>query len=218
MSRNFKFLFCVIAIFAVNISAQVYRDTKPNVQISCSESPVRAGETTTFTVTVKPDSKLATYNWTISNGTIVKGQGTPIIDVEMPAESVDSVTATVEIGGGIWFERLSESCTVSIIQNPKARLLEQFPHSTQGYIKMKLDGSLFLELQNDPNASGYVFIFPKTSKEKIAIERIIRNQIKVRNFDASRITIVEGAKNSRSIIQFWSIPAGAEVPLPKLKS
>lgn len=40
-----------------------------------------------------------TYNWTVSQGEIIKGQGTPQIKVRTTREMIGTITATVEIGG-----------------------------------------------------------------------------------------------------------------------
>ncbi|MBX7174196.1 MAG: hypothetical protein K1X72_24700 [Pyrinomonadaceae bacterium] len=209
--------FIIISFVSSCLAQTVYKDTRPNLKVTCSETPLRAGEKTVFTANLKPTSASATYNWTVSAGTITKGQGTPTIEIETLANQEGSLTATVEIGN-VYFEIITDSCTVDIIPLPKAKLSAEFPYSTQGYIKMMLDSTIFLELQNDPTAQGHIFIFPKTPREKALIEKIIRNQIKVRGFDATRITFAEGEKNSRSVLQFWIVPAGAEVSIPKLKS
>jgi hypothetical protein len=202
----------------VKVTKKVYIDAKPDLKINCPDSVITAGQKVVFEAMLRPKSERATYNWTVSWGTIVKGQGTPSIEVETPADGEGNLTATLEIGGNIYFESITDSCTVHVSIPPRARLLDEFAHSTQGYIKMMLDGTIFLELQNDPAAQGYIVIFPKTPREKAAIERIIRNQIKVRRFDATRITMIDGPKNVRSTIQFWIVPAGAEMPKPTLKA
>ena len=202
----------------VKVTKKVYVDVKPDLKINCPDSVIMAGEKVVFEATLRPKAETATFDWTVSAGTITKGQGTPTIEVETDPQLEGSLTASLDIGGNIFFEPVTDSCTVPIAVPPKARLLDEFPHSTQGYIKMLLDSTLFLELQNDPSAQGYVVIFPKTPGEKAAIERIIRNQIRVRRFDASRITMIDGPKNPRSVIQFWIVPAGAEAPKPMLKT
>ena len=40
-----------------------------------------------------------TYNWTVSNGTITEGQGTPVIKVDTKGLKGQSITTSVEIGG-----------------------------------------------------------------------------------------------------------------------
>lgn len=52
--------------------------------------------TATFTLT--PAAEGATYNWSVSAGSITEGQGTPAIVVADPTAG-DTVTATVEVGG-----------------------------------------------------------------------------------------------------------------------
>ena len=46
-----------------------------------------------------PASMAATYNWSVSAGTITSGQGTPTISVDTAGLGGQSVTATVSVGG-----------------------------------------------------------------------------------------------------------------------
>jgi hypothetical protein len=86
-----------------------YVDACPVIEISTPADPVKAGETVTFTAKIPGDfvSENTTYNWTVSAGTIVEGQGTPQIKVETMREMADgNLTATVEIGS----ERIAGIC------------------------------------------------------------------------------------------------------------
>jgi hypothetical protein len=67
-----------------------------------------------------------------------------------------------------------------------------------------------------PRIEGHIIIYPKTESQRRGIERIVTSQIKVRKFDKSRITIVPGPINADGIVQFWSVPPGAENPKPVL--
>lgn len=61
---------------------------------------VKAGETATFTANVEGGTAIdLRYNWTISQGEIVEGQGTAEIKVKTSAEMTGNITATVEIVG-----------------------------------------------------------------------------------------------------------------------
>ncbi len=61
----------------------------------------RAGETITFTANVSGGTAFdLAYNWTVSQGEIVEGQGTPEITVKTTKEMTGTIEATVEIGGG----------------------------------------------------------------------------------------------------------------------
>ncbi len=69
---------------------------------------ITAGETAEFTANVSGGTSAEiTYNWTVSQGEIVEGQGTPTIRVETTDEMTGTVEATVEIGG----EGLCPDCT-----------------------------------------------------------------------------------------------------------
>jgi hypothetical protein len=60
---------------------------------------VRAGETVEFTADVKGGTAGdITYNWTVSKGEIIEGQGTPQIKVKTTSEMTGTIKATVEIG------------------------------------------------------------------------------------------------------------------------
>jgi hypothetical protein len=86
-----------------------YVDACPVIEISTpTDDPVKAGETLTFTANVAgiPTENI-TYNWTVSAGTIVEGQGTSQIKVETAREMAGgNLTATVEIGS----ERIAGIC------------------------------------------------------------------------------------------------------------
>ena len=115
----------------------------------------------------------------------------------------------------VTFFGLSSGAKAIAAQAPEARLTAEFRHSTQGYIKMQMD-AFYIELANDPVASGYIYVFPKSSREAATIERVIRNSIRWRKYDPSRITIVRGQANTPSLIQFWLVPQGASKPVPDL--
>lgn len=99
------------------------------------------------------------------------------------------------------------------VEIPQPRRMEEFKFSTQGYAKMMLDG-FFVELSNNPANQGHIIIYPKTERQQRTIEKIITSQIKFRSYDPSRITLVRGPKHADGVIQFWSVPPGADAPKP----
>lgn len=63
---------------------------------------ISAGEIMTFTTSLAGGSGSDfIYTWTVSQGEIVAGQGTPEIKVKTTAETRGRITATVEIGGAL---------------------------------------------------------------------------------------------------------------------
>ncbi|MBX3566009.1 MAG: hypothetical protein KF730_15695 [Sphingomonas sp.] len=88
-------MFGIMLLFATPAIAPA-QDQCPHVVVSSGAQP---GGRITYTGMVDggdPDAS-ATFNWTISAGTIVSGQGTPAIEVE--AEPNEFVTATLDVGG-----------------------------------------------------------------------------------------------------------------------
>jgi hypothetical protein len=73
----------------------------PQVAITVPEKSVPAGETLTFTATVTgPTPEPVTYNWSVSSGEIVGGQGTQSIQVRtFPGMGGTKIVVTLEIGG-----------------------------------------------------------------------------------------------------------------------
>jgi len=74
-------------------------DACPTISVSTPTESVKVGETIMFTASVSGISNSnITYNWTVSAGEIVEGQGTPKIKVKTTREMADTaVTASVEI-------------------------------------------------------------------------------------------------------------------------
>jgi len=73
----------------------------PTIEISGpAKGRISAGENT-FTANVSGGTQESvTYKWTVANGRILRGQGTPSIVAELTDESTQtSTTVTVEIGG-----------------------------------------------------------------------------------------------------------------------
>ena len=72
-----------------------------------SSAMLDSGETMTFSANVSggsQDQSDVTYNWSVDQGTIIEGQGTPVITVDTNGLENTTVTASVVIGG------LCESC------------------------------------------------------------------------------------------------------------
>ena len=76
----------------------------PDIQLK-SPDAVPANRRAKFTA-ILANGAVSSYNWTVTNGTIISGQHTSEITVASSAPSGSSVTATLEVGG------LSDQCAV----------------------------------------------------------------------------------------------------------
>ena len=73
-------------------------DACPALEIKAPKDSVKAGEIITFTANISGGLSEISYQWTVSQGEIIEGQGTPQIKVKTAREAAGgSLTATVEL-------------------------------------------------------------------------------------------------------------------------
>lgn len=186
----------------------------PTVSVTGPSAVVQPSEPMTFTANVSGGSQeTPTYNWTVDKGTIVEGQGTPTITVSTEGLNDTTVTATVDIGGLCeTCPQVSDSETGVIAGRPVARLTDEFGPLANDDVRGRLD-NFFVELQNDPQAQGYIINYGP-ARQVTAREKLIRNHIAFRKFDASRIVIVNGGTDAEVRTKLWVVPNGADAPTP----
>ena len=186
----------------------------PTVSVTGPSATVKPGETMTFTANVNGGSQDSpTYNWTVDKGTIVEGQGTPTITVSTEGLNDTTLTATVDIGGlCATCPQVSDSETGVIAGRPVARMTDEFGPLANDEVRARLD-AYFVELQNDPSAQGYIINYGP-ARQVAAREKLIRNHIAFRKFDASRIVIVNGGTADEINTKLWVVPQGADAPNP----
>jgi hypothetical protein len=184
---------------------------------------VEAGTPMTFTanLTGGSDTTGLTYSWTVSAGTIASGQGTPSITVDTTGLSNGTnITADVVVTGpGLCEEcrelRGSDTGSVIIKEIPP-QLVDQFGNLPNDEVRARLD-AFFVALGNNPGAQGYIINYG-TDREISRREALIRDHIRLRRFDASRITLVRGGANPRGETgvwtRLWLVPPGANNPTP----
>ncbi len=171
----------------------------------------------TFTANVSggsQDDSDVKYTWTTSQGEIISGQGTPVITVQTTPEMAgENVTATVEIGGlcDCTDNRRSEVAGIADVIGPDK--FDEFGSLSNDDVRGRLD-NYFVELQNNPAARGYIINYG-SARDIQRREALIRNHIRFRNFDASRITFVRGGdRGNRIETLLFTVPAGAQPPTP----
>ena len=79
-------------------------------------------------------------------------------------------------------------------------------------IRGRLD-LFFAELSNNPNNQGYIINYG-TPAQIATRERLIRNHITFRKFDASRVTLVNGGEGTGQNTRLYRVPPGANNPTP----
>ena len=169
--------------------------------------------TMTFTASVTGGTQTSvTYNWTVSAGNIVSGQGTPTITVQVnPDLAAQTITATVDVGGLCPECTRTDSASGEVAPKPpNPRKVDEFGKLPNDDIRGRLDG-YFNELNADPSAKAYIIITAPTPREQNRLEKLVNDHLAFRGQDASKFTIVK-RDGPEVNIQLWVVPAGAENP------
>jgi hypothetical protein len=99
------------------------------------------------------------------------------------------------------------------VQPAKAVKFDEFTAAANNSVKTRLQAFL-VELGNNPASQGYIINYG-TDGEITARESQIREAIRVRRFDAQRVTLMRGGFGKTVRTEFWVVPDGAEKPVPK---
>jgi hypothetical protein len=201
----------------VNPCAEV-KPVCPAIEISCP-TYVAIDQPLTFTSRYSggvPANIKPVYNWTVSAGTIIEGQGTDTIKVDTKGQAGQSITASLSMGG--YNLECTAACTVPIpLPKPVGIRFDEFPDIARNDEKARLD-NFAIALQNDPSATGYVIVYPGRTSKRADVQnhfgRVIDSLVNSRGMDASRIKTIEGRKEDQLSVQLWIAPQGATPPNP----
>jgi hypothetical protein len=183
----------------------------PSVSITCP-AKFEVGEQLTFTSALSGSlGNIPTvYNWTVSSGRIIEGQGTSSIKVDTTGLAGQTLTANLSMGG--YTLDCSASCSLQFPVPLSCRAFDQFPAITRNEEKARLD-NFAIELQNDPAASGYVIIYPgehgRPGEVQTHSARVVDYLVNSRGLDKGRIVTVVGPVRPSLMIKLWVCPQGA---------
>jgi hypothetical protein len=186
----------------------------PNVGIECPDRVV-LGEPLTFRSTVSGGFPNITpiYNWTVSAGRIIDGQGTDTIHVDTAGLAGQSVTATLSMGG--YTLECSATCTVQFPVPVLCKKFDEFPAIAYNDEKARLD-NFAIELQNDPTATAYVIVYPGRRGRPGDVQkhstRIVDYLVNSRGINGQRIVTIVGPARDDLVVELWVCPQGANPP------
>jgi hypothetical protein len=190
----------------------------PAIEIVCP-TDVAFGQPITFTSRLTggvPANTNALYNWTVTAGTIIEGQGTDTIKVDTAGLGGQTVSASLSVGG--YNLECAADCGVSV-PLPKliGRKFDEFPDISRNDEKARLD-NYGIELQNDPTATAYVIVYPGRSGKRGDVQhhanRVVDYLVNSRGLDKSRIVTLVGPVRENLFVELWITPQGATPPNP----
>jgi len=156
------------------------------------------------------------YNWTVSAGTIISGQGTDTIRVDTTGLGGQTVKAYLSMGG--YNLECSADCGVTIpLPKPVGRRFDEFPDISRNDEKARLD-NFGIELQNDPTATAYVVVYPGRTSKRGEVQhhagRVVEYLVNSRGLDQRRIVTLVGPAKNELTVELWITPQGATPPNP----
>lgn len=189
----------------------------PTVSVSCPEA---ANENAPVTFTANLTGGTAgitpTYDWTVSAGRIISGQGTNSITVDTTGLAGQTVRATVDIIG--FGTPCPASCAVSIPIVNKGHKFDEYYDIARNDEKARLD-NYAIELQQQPGSQGYVIVYPSRKAGAAAAQaraqRITDYLVNTRGLDAHRLVITMGPAREDWLFELWVVPEGAQPPVPQ---
>ena len=162
---------------------------------------------------VVPESAL-TYEWSLSAGKIIGGQGTTEILVDATELGGQSITATAKVGG---LDSLCEniaSCSIISCSAPSARKFDEYGSIAFKDEKARLD-NLAIQLQYEPGSQGYIIAYDPRAVEAQARATRAKNLIvSYYGIDPERIVVVNGGHRKSRDVELWISPPGATPPTP----
>lgn len=188
----------------------------PNVYITCPDS-VKAGEPVTFasTLTGGSGNGASIFNWTVSAGRIIEGQGTDRIKVDTSGLAGQSLKATLTMGG--YTIECSASCSIQFPVPLACRMFDEYPDIARNDEKARLD-NFAIELQADPTSTAYVIVSPgehgRPGQVQTHSKGIVDYLVNSRGFDSSRIITIVGPLRSGLMTGLWVCPQGTTPPTP----
>ncbi len=192
------------------------RPVCPNVSIYCPDVQ-QAGTPITFTASVSGGTPGVTpvYNWVVSAGKILSGQGTATITVDTAGLAGQPITATVEVAG--YNLECRAQCQAAVPSPPNPTKFDEIGVVTRDDEKARLD-TFAIELQNSPGAQGYLIGYGGSGRRDVSGQKRAQNArdylVTTRGIDASRIVTLDGGQRTTGSLQLWLVPPGATPPHP----
>ena len=188
----------------------------PNVSIICPEN-AELGQVLAFrsNVTGGTPGVVPIYNWTVSAGTIIGGQGTDTIRVDTSGLSGgQTVTASLSMGG--YTLDCSATCSVSFPIQVECRKFDEYSDIAYNDEKARLD-NYAIELQNDPTSTAYIIVYPGTRGRPGDVQRrttrAVEYLVNSRGITANRIVTLVGPVRDHLLVELWLCPQGAKPPV-----
>jgi hypothetical protein len=180
----------LLAVVLLLIGAAATFAQCPTISVIGPAGVTNPGERMIFRVEVGAVGPKAEYKWIVTAGTIVEGQGTPVIKVATDRSSAGgNITATVIVEGLLFGCDKAASETAPVAQIPEWEPVDEWGSLSPNDQRSRFD-SFFFELANNPHNIGLVVLYiPHKERFDSRNKRIkfVLDHARFRKFDLSRI-------------------------------
>lgn len=192
----------VILLSLVFVGSATAQNSCPLLSVIGPAGLIHPGDIATFTINADLDMTALKFQWTVSAGTIISGQGTPSIEVESHWMRNDShIVATVEVSG------LPDGCeklaseTVGISLSGPPITLDEYERITVKQERARLD-AVAIEWKRFQHWYLYIILYlePKETRasEMARIKRIKDHLTRTHKIPEERLVFVNGGVFQRS--------------------
>lgn len=204
---------------AIVILSSAQAQNCPGIMVQSPFYEIPEGDTLVFVAATKgADPKLAlTYNWAISAGTIISGQGTAKIMVNTGGLAGMFVTATVELGG--LPAKCASTASSSIEVIPAAQLVVSGTFTNGQELKNAVQKFIAATAFKDTANAGTAFIYLyKSAATTESAFKIFQDAI-IGAFEYNKVLphqymIVDGGKKRLTSYEFYLLLPGGKEPKP----
>lgn len=209
--KEMKYIFPLILItflLSVVVFAQGNDDNCPKISVEGPSHAPRVGDVFKYRATVSGLLSKPIYEWTVSSGTIIKGQGTDEIETIYQNRGW-GITATVEIKG------LPKNCqsfasdTSPTPDGGDPAMTDQYSVLTWKRETTRLD-AVKVDMRKYPNAQVYFLIYEPKKNDPIVKTRIERIK-KYFGSDRERLTFTIFESKIRQT-KIYLVPPGIDPP------
>lgn len=210
-----KFAVPMLVIVAAGASAESLAqvsDECPTVMIA-ADAEVNGPEPAKFQASAKGGSAEvdAAYNWSVSAGTIVAGQGTSQIVVDTNGLAAGTViNATVEVLGYPGSCDTSASAAMSVVK--KAYKVFEGAYTDDAELGRLL--SVLIE-KRVPDGKSYVVFYAGSAAPAGEVDRLkaaAKAHIESQGQDLENFPFLDGGERDRTTIEFWMAGPGDDAP------
>jgi hypothetical protein len=200
--------------------SQVPEQQCPSVNMTCPTLTFDAPVVISAEVSGAGLQAALSYNWSISSGRIIRGQGTNSITVDTSALAGQSLTATVDVGG-IAGCPITASCSLPITDAPPVDppVFDRYSELTFREEKQRLD-NFASQLQVSPDTKAYIVVYAgrRSSAEEVMrrVKRARKYLIAEHGIAAERIVFASGGQSEHLTFQLYILPYGLTPALSPL--